>query len=179
MKKLLIIIFSAVSFVTYAQTETPAEPADSSPQVEEQGSARLGYRGSVSFGAMIHNGVLNPVLFTVHGGKVSPYLFLGAGIGLYFIHNSGVNIIAGDLFGEMRVNFLDAKCTPAAGLRIGTIGPFAGVPLYLHPFVAYDFGITAHYSWSVELGLLWATNAFVTGQSIAGTYPLLSISFNF
>src|SRR5574344_357552 len=87
MKKLLIIIFSAVSFVTYAQTETPAEPADSSPQVEEQGSARLGYRGSVSFGAMIHNGVLNPVLFTVHGGKVSPYLFLGAGIGLYFIHN--------------------------------------------------------------------------------------------
>src|SRR5574344_1590158 len=166
MKKLLIIIFSAVSFVTYPQTETPAEPADSSPQVEEQGSARLGYRGSVSFGAMIHNGVLNPVLFTVHGGKVSPYLFLGAGIGLYFIHNSGVNILA-------------AKCTPAAGLRIGTIGPFAGVPLYLHPFVAYDFGITAHYSWSVELGLLWATNAFVTGQSIAGTYPLLSISFNF
>src|SRR5690554_5420456 len=79
-----------------------------------------GYRGIVDFGYQLGLGDFGMDRFKmniINGGQVSPYFFIGGGMGLRYYFDEDTALIP--LFVHARANILDKKISPYFALSIG------------------------------------------------------------
>lgn len=86
---------------------------------------------------------------TSHGGQISPYFFLGAGIG--FDYHFGWETINIPIFADLRANFLDNNITPYFGMKIGySVCDVTG--FYFNPTLGVDFALDNRLGFNFSLG---------------------------
>lgn len=86
---------------------------------------------------------------TSHGGQISPYFFLGAGIG--FDYHFGWETISIPIFADLRANFLDNNITPYFGMKIG-YSVFDITGFYFNPTLGVDFALDSRLGFNFSLG---------------------------
>lgn len=111
-----------------------------------------GYRGFVDFGYAIKSGdlgVSRVELTTTHGYQITPFFFIGAGIGLDYYHEAETWGLP--LFGEVRSEILRGKFAPFVDVKVGyTFMDVDG--MYIHPSIGCRFELTNTIGLNVSLG---------------------------
>lgn len=111
-----------------------------------------GYRGFMEFGGGPGVGDYGDgfVSFsTSHGGQISPYFYLGAGIG--FDYHVGYQTFFLPIFADLRANFLDNNITPYFGAKIG-YSVFDATGVYLNPTLGIDVALDSRLGFNFSLG---------------------------
>jgi hypothetical protein len=119
---------------------------------ESGGGAVLGYSAFVEFGYSVGIGDYSFDRFeitTSHGIQANSHIFIGLGTGLkYFFDGSNYAI---PVYTDFRVNFLNKKISPFAGMKIGyTIGDVSGV--MVTPMFGCRFGFHNNFGLILSLG---------------------------
>lgn len=118
----------------------------------KRGYRPTGYRGFMEFGGGPGVGDYGDgfVSFsTSHGGQISPYFYLGAGIG--FDYHVGYQTFFLPLFVDLRANFIDNKITPYFGAKIG-YSVFDATGVYLNPTLGIDVALDSRLGFNFSLG---------------------------
>lgn len=111
-----------------------------------------GYRGFMEFGGGPGVGDYGDgfVSFsTSHGGQISPYFYLGAGLG--FDYHIGYQAFFLPIFADLRANFLDNNITPYFGAKIG-YSVFDVTGFYFNPTFGVDFALDSRLGFNFSLG---------------------------
>ena len=110
------------------------------------------YKGFFDFGYTVGVGSYGEgriALSTTHGAQIIPHLFVGAGMGFNYFHESGAWNMP--LYADFRTNFLKGKITPFLDFRLGySVGDASG--FYMAPTIGCDFGFGKKSGFSVALG---------------------------
>ena len=133
MKKLFLLMITAVCIVSSASAQTP---------IKYQGEVDLGYSLGVGEFAL---GRVN--IHTVHGAKIGDYFSAGIGIGLDMYHDEGTTDIMVPIYLNLK-GYLptNTKITPYASFDIGAgIGASEYVTglsgMYLTPAIGMKIGM--------------------------------------
>ena len=108
---------------------------------------------------------------TSHGGQISPYFFLGAGIG--FDYHFGWETISIPIFADLRANFLDNWITPYFGAKIG-YSVFDITGFYFNPTLGVDFALDSRLGFNFSLG--YNLQSAVVDSYYYGYYGFYSMS---
>lgn len=88
---------------------------------------------------------------TSHGWQISPYAYLGVGVGFDRHLGERQDITFFPVFLDARMNILDTRISPYIGLRAGySFGKNTGV--YAYPSVGLSLGVTKRFGFDVALG---------------------------
>lgn len=115
-------------------------------QVHYEGRAGVGYAAVVA-----QNGVNHLAVETVHGVRVNPYFFGGAGAGLnYYTSERTLN---GHFYGNVRGYLLDKSVTPFLSMDMGYGLYDGGGGLYTSPALGVSWRAAKHCGFAFSAGL--------------------------
>lgn len=115
-------------------------------QVRYEGRAGIGYAVAVG-----HNGVNHLAAETVHGVRVNPYFFGGAGAGLNYYTSEGT--LNGRFYGNMRGYLLNKTVTPFLSMDMGYGLYDGGGGLYTSPAVGVGWQAAKNRGLAFSVGL--------------------------
>jgi len=114
------------------------------------GGAVMGYSGFVEIGYCIGIGEYDFSRFdmsTTHGFQINSHIFIGAGTGIKYFDES----YAIPFYTDFRVNFLNKKVSPFAGMKLGyTFGDVSG--MMITPMFGCRFGFHNNFGLVLSLG---------------------------
>lgn len=164
MKKLFLLLIFAIAGIGVVFAQGSASSAGSAAaNVSKEKSSNVTvtkdaflptpcYKGFFDFGYTIGVGDFGEgrvALSSTHGVQIIPHLFVGAGVGFNYYHESALWNMP--FYADVRSNFLKGKVTPFVDFRIGySAGNVAG--FYMSPTIGCDFGFGKKSGFSIALG---------------------------
>ena len=162
MKKLFLLLIFAIAGIGVVFAQGSAQSAGSAAAyVSKEKSSNVSkdaflptpcYKGFFDFGYTIgvgDFGMGRVALSSTHGVQIIPHLFVGAGVGFNYYHESALWNMP--FYADVRSNFLKGKVTPFVDFRIGySAGNVAG--FYMSPTIGCEFGFGKKSGFSIALG---------------------------
>lgn len=120
--------------------------------VDKKYTLTSGYRGMVDFGYTVGVGTYNlgrVSLLTSHGYQFTPYIFMGAGMGVNIFHEAEISNVP--VFAHLKGTFMKGRVIPFAELKIGyALAEVSG--FYMNPSVGCRMGINKNLGLNFSLG---------------------------
>ena len=163
MKKLFLLLIFAIAGigVVFAQQGSAQSAGTAATNVSKVKSGKDTkdaflptpcYKGFFDFGYTVGVGDFGQgrvALSSTHGVQIIPHLFVGAGVGFNYYHESALWNMP--FYADVRSNFLKGKVTPFVDFRLGySAGNVSG--FYMSPTIGCDFGFGRKSGFSVALG---------------------------
>ncbi len=135
-----------------------------------------GYRADIELGTGIAS---QYDITTSHGYSFGNGLYVGGGVGFgaEFKHNFKTSpVFYAPVFADVKYNFLNQKCTPFVGLRLGEIADITNRALRtsVNPNIGIDIA-----SFSIKVGYDFQWNAIGYGNDGMGHYARISVGYTF
>ena len=148
MKKVFIAAFCIMGNLSLSFANDKLRPEVN----KDEYTLASGYRGFVDFGYTAGTGTYSlgrVSLLTSHGYQFNPYIFMGAGLGINYYHETASANVP--VFTHLKGTFMKGRIVPFAELKIGyALAEVTG--FYMNPSVGCRMGINKRIGFNFCLG---------------------------